>query len=96
MSQILFEIQEHNKLSQKGLLKRFVTECDGHEETREEIRQQLNSKYNELKGDKNSKEYEKYFLKYAQTDDSTCSSTNSCCWMRGWQQQLDLVFNLGY
>ena len=64
MSQFLFEIQEHNKLSQKGLLKRFVTDCEGHEETREEIRQHLNSKYNELKGDKKSKEYEKYFLKY--------------------------------
>jgi len=64
MSQFLFEIQEHNKLSQRGLLKRFVTDCEGHEETREEIRQQLNSKYNELKGNKKSKEYEKYFLKY--------------------------------
>jgi hypothetical protein len=64
MSQFLFEIQEHNKLSQKGLLKRFVTDCEGHETTREESRQQLDNKYNELKGDKKSKEYEKYFLKY--------------------------------
>ena len=64
MSEFLFEIQEHNMLSQRGLLKRFVTDCEGHEETREEIRQHLNLKYNELKGDKGSKEYEKYFLKY--------------------------------
>ena len=64
MSQFLFEIQEHNKLSQKGLLKRFVTDCDGHESTREESRQQIDNKYNELKKDKSSKEYEKYFLKY--------------------------------
>ena len=64
MSQFLFEIQEHNKLSQKGLLKRFVTDCQGHEETREEIRQHLNSKYNELRKDKTSNEYQKYFLKY--------------------------------
>ena len=65
MSQFLFEIQEHNKLSQKGLLKRFVTDCDGHEPTREESRQQLDNKYNELKGDKKSEEYQKYFLKYS-------------------------------
>jgi len=64
MSQFLFEIQEHNKLSQKGLLKRFVTDCEGPESTREESRQQLNNKYNELKNDKTSSEYEKYFLKY--------------------------------
>ena len=64
MSQFLFEIQEHNKLSQRGLLKRFVTDCEGHESTREESRQNLNNKYNELKSDKSSSEYEKYFLKY--------------------------------
>jgi hypothetical protein len=80
MSQFLFEIQEHNKLSQKGLLKRFVTDCEGHETTREESRQQLNNKYNELKGDKKSKEYEKYFLKYSPGNNpnrKTSSKTNS-------------------
>jgi len=65
MAQFLFEIQEQNKLSQQGLLKRFVVNCKGHEETREELRQVLNSKYNELKRHPNAEEQEKYFLKYS-------------------------------
>jgi hypothetical protein len=65
MAQFLFEIQEHNKLNQHGLLKRFVINCKGHEETREELRQILNSKYNELKKSPNPEEQEKYFLKYS-------------------------------
>ena len=38
MSQYLFKVQQHNRLEQKGLLRRFSIECYGHQETLEEMR----------------------------------------------------------
>jgi hypothetical protein len=38
MSKYLFDIQERNRLQQKGLLKRFSLKCVGHQETVEEMR----------------------------------------------------------
>ena len=76
MAQFLFEIQEHNKLNQHGLLKRFVIECKGHEETREELRQILNSKYHELKKTPNKEETEKYFLKYSPGENTRSDTSN--------------------
>jgi len=64
MSQYLFKVQQHNRLEQKGLLKRFSIKCYGHQETLEEIRYKKSKKFNELKNDKKSKKYKMYFLKY--------------------------------
>lgn len=64
MSKYLFEVQQKNRLKQKGLLKRFSITCIGHQETREEIRSIKAEKYRELKDKKNSKEYEEWFLNY--------------------------------
>jgi hypothetical protein len=63
MSKYLFEVQQKNRLQQKGLLKRFSITCIGHQETREEIRATKSEKYKELK-DKKSKEFEEWFLNY--------------------------------
>lgn len=68
MSKYLFDVQEKNRLSQKGLLKRFSINCMGHQETVEEMRAEKTDKYNELKNKKNSKEYEEWFLRYRPTD----------------------------
>ena len=62
MSKYLFDVQAKNRLSQKGVLKRFSTNCYGHQKTLKEIFSEKNEKYKKIK--KNSKEYEKYFLRY--------------------------------
>ena len=62
MSNFLYEVQQLNRLKQKGLLKRFSLECHGKQSTLESIRSEKNDKYYEL--DKKSKEFEKWFLKY--------------------------------
>lgn len=64
MSKYLFDVQQKNRLEQKGLLKRFSITCIGHQETREEIRAIKAEKYNELKDKKNTKEYDEWFLNY--------------------------------
>lgn len=64
MAKYLYEVQQKNRLSQKGLLKRFTISCYGHQETIEEIKQHKAEKYKELKKHDTNKEYEKWFLNY--------------------------------
>ena len=68
MSTYLFEVQEKNRLAQKGLLKRFSINCMGHQETVEEMRAEKSEKFLELKDKKNDPEYEEWFLKYRPLD----------------------------
>ena len=64
MCKYLFELEQRNRLSQNGLLKRFGPKCIGHQETMENIRATKTKKFLELKQARNSKEFETYFLKY--------------------------------
>lgn len=64
MARFLFDVQQKNRLEQKGLLKRFSIECYGHQETIEEMRAIKAEKYKELKDKPNDKEYEEWFLSY--------------------------------
>jgi hypothetical protein len=64
MSKYLFELEQRNRLSQRGLLKRFGPKCIGKQETMENIRAKKTTKFLELQKKKGSREYEKYFLKY--------------------------------
>jgi hypothetical protein len=64
MSKYLFEVQEKNRLEQKGILKRFSMNCMGHQETVEEMRAEKANKFVELKEKKGSPEYEEWFLRY--------------------------------
>ena len=64
MSKFLFDVQQKNRLAQKGLLRRFSINCMGHQETVEEMRAEKAEKYEELKDKKNSEEYEEWFLRY--------------------------------
>lgn len=68
MSQFLFEVQKRNRLKQKGLLKRFSINCIGHQETIEEMRAEKTAKFQELKNNRNSKEFEEWFLRYRPAD----------------------------
>lgn len=65
MCEELFKIQERNRLSQDGVLRRFSINCYGKQETIQDIRAEKVEKYKELKDKKGTVEYEKYFLKYS-------------------------------
>jgi len=64
MAQYLFEVQENNRLQQKGLLRRFTINCYGKQETLEEIRANKARLFRQLKTNPESKMYQKYFLRY--------------------------------
>ena len=64
MAKYLFEVEQKNRLSQRGLLKRFVPKCIGVQETMESIRAKKATKYDELRGKRGTREYEEAFLKY--------------------------------
>jgi hypothetical protein len=68
MSKFLFDVQQKNRLEQKGLLKRFSILCYGHQESREEMRADKSTKFKELKDKKGSSEYEEWFLNYKPSD----------------------------
>jgi hypothetical protein len=75
MAKYLFDVQEKNRLAQKGLLKRFSINCMGHQETVEEMRAEKAEKYNELKDKKNSEEYDEWFLRYRPSDNIQTNKT---------------------
>ena len=64
MSQFLFDVQQHNRLKQGGLLRRFSINCYGKQPTLESMRFEKTAKYEELKGKRNSREFEEWFLRY--------------------------------
>lgn len=64
MAKFLFEVQQKNRLEQKGLLKRFSINCYGHQDTVEEMRSEKAKKFNELKNNRNSPEFQEWFLVY--------------------------------
>jgi regulator of RNase E activity RraB len=80
MSKYLFEVQEKNRLEQKGVLKRFSINCMGHQETVEEMRAEKAEKFVTLKDKKGTEEYDEWFLRYrpfeAKDDDDTSLNKN--------------------
>jgi hypothetical protein len=68
ISKFLFEVQQKNRLKQKGLLRRFSITCYGHQETLEEVRAHKAEKYKELKEKGNKKEFEEWFFNYKPDD----------------------------
>ena len=68
MSEYLFKVQLKNRLQQKGLLRRFTTNCYGKQNTLEDIRAYKSKKFKELKEKgvkKGSIEYIKANMKQA-------------------------------
>lgn len=68
MAQYLFDLQEKNRLSQKGILRRYNLKCFGTQLTLQDSFIERGMKYKLLRNDKNTKEYEKWFLKYNPED----------------------------
>ena len=65
ISKFMFDVQQKNRLQQKGLLKRFSITCYGHQESLEENRAHKAEKYKELKEKGDKYEFEKWFLNYS-------------------------------
>jgi hypothetical protein len=68
MAKYLFDVEARNRLSNKGLLKRFSISCFGKQKTIEEIRQEKAEQYKKLRNKKNTTEYNEWFLKYNPSD----------------------------
>ena len=64
MSAFLFKVEQHNRLEQRGLLRRFTLKCYGNQETLDDVRAKKAKKYKELKRKRNVEEYDEWFLKY--------------------------------
>ena len=68
MSKYLFDVQQKNRLEQKGLLRRFSITCYGHQESVEEMRAHKAEKYKELKEKGDQVAFEELFLNYKPGD----------------------------
>jgi hypothetical protein len=68
MSKFLFDVQQKNRLEQKGLLKRFSINCYGHQESVEEMRAEKAQKYKDLKQKGDREEFDEWFLNYKPDD----------------------------
>jgi hypothetical protein len=64
MAEFLFNVEQENRLEQRGLLKRFSLNCYGKQPTLETIRAEKAEKFKELNGKRGTRDYEMWFLKY--------------------------------
>jgi hypothetical protein len=64
MTNYLFEVQQHNRLKQESILKRFSMNCYGQQQTINRLREEKAEKYRQLKNKRGTTEYEEWFLKY--------------------------------
>jgi hypothetical protein len=92
MSQFLFEVEQKNRLSQRGLLKRFTMTCYGTQPTIESIRGLKAEKFKELKNDRSNSEYDKWFLKYNPTNDSVKQTRRKTKRKRGTRRYHSFLF----
>ena len=77
MVKILFDVEQKNRLVQKGLLKRFSISCYGKQKTLDEIRSDKAKQFEVLKNSRNSKEYNMWFLKYSPKKDNQIKFSRS-------------------
>lgn len=76
MCEYLFKAQQKNRLKQKGLLKRFSLECYGDQPTIEDMRAEKTKKFQQLKDNRNSKEFQMWFLRYIPRDNEENKNGN--------------------
>ena len=65
IAQFLFDVEQSNRLNQKGLLKRFTVQCYGKQPTLESIRAEKAEKFKELMHNRNGPEWNAWFFKYS-------------------------------
>jgi len=71
MSKFLFDVQQKNRLQQKGLLRRFSVTCYGHQDSVEEMRAHKAEMFKELRGKRGTKEFDEWFLNYKPSEKTT-------------------------
>jgi hypothetical protein len=81
MAQYLFEVEQANRLEQKGVLRRFTMECVGKQESLIDIREKKARKFRELK--KGTAEYNEWFLRYNPASDKEPL----------WEKKTDIIGN---
>ena len=64
LAKYLYEVEEHNRLEQNNILKRFSINCIGKQHGLAEIRAEKAEMFKKLAKKRGSKEYEEWFLKY--------------------------------
>jgi len=64
LAKYLYEVENHNRLEQKDILKRFSTKCLGKQHGLAEIRAKKAEMFKKLANKRGTKEYEEWFLKY--------------------------------
>lgn len=64
IAKYMFDLQEDNRLNQRGLLKRFSMDCYGKQPTMEDMRAEKAAKFAELTSKKGTREYDEWFLNY--------------------------------
>ena len=64
MASFLYNILEKNKFASSGIMKRYSLNCVGKQPTLKTMRAEKAVKFKELKHDRNSNEYEMWFLNY--------------------------------
>ena len=64
MAKFLFDVEQKNRLEQRGLLKRFSISCYGKQPTLEDMRAEKTEKFKELAEKRGTHEYEEWFMKY--------------------------------
>jgi hypothetical protein len=69
MAKFLFDVEQANRLEQKGVLKRFSIDCYGKQPTLESMRIEKSEMFEKLKNKKGTEEYERCFLKYSPKTD---------------------------
>lgn len=62
MAEYLFKVQQYNRLSQRGILKRFSINCYGKQDTINSILKEKSEMYDKLK--RGTRKWDYYFLKY--------------------------------
>ena len=74
MADFLYNVQQKNRLSQKGILKRFNIDCYGTGITKEDLRQEKSDAFQKLKSKQNTDEYDRWFLKYRPSGDGVADT----------------------
>jgi hypothetical protein len=90
MAKFLFEIQQKNRIEQRGILKRFSIDCYGKQSTLDVIRSEKAEKYRELGANRNSREYEMWFLKYI-PDKNNNSSVFSKSIINNYKKEAEII-----
>jgi len=64
LAKYLYEVEQHNRLKQYSILKRFSLKCIGKQQGLNEIRAEKANMYKKLSKERNTDEYNKWFFKY--------------------------------